>query len=103
MYKAKERQGVVDRVLDKGQNPHNVIVRNLFNANFDVQQLVGLKIKSDSGDEGRIESSFGKTGKLKAYFGDGFANGVKKGDKLTLPLRKYVFSPAEEKKKMIQE
>ena len=103
MYKRKERRGVVDRVLEKGDNAQNVIVRNLFNANFDVQQLVGLKINTEEGDEGRVESSFGKTGKLKAYFEKGFAKGVKKGDKLILPLRKYVFSHSDEKKKMVQE
>lgn len=98
VYKSKERRGVVDRVIDA----HNVIGKNIISVNAGIQQLIGLKVLTESGDEGKVESSFGKTGKIKLNFANGFTNGVKKGDKIRLPLRKQLFASQEDKNKIIQ-
>mmetsp|Transcript_19863 Transcript_19863/g.25749 ORF Transcript_19863/g.25749 Transcript_19863/m.25749 type:complete len:159 (-) Transcript_19863:377-853(-) len=99
VFKTKERECVIDRVTDE----RNVIVKNLLSKESDMTRVIGLKVYTKDRSEGRIESSFGKTGKLKVYFPDGVNNALKKGEILRLPLKRYVFAPQEEKKKLVQE
>jgi hypothetical protein len=69
VFKRKQREGVVDRVVDE----RTVIGNRLFNSDADMNQFAGLKVEL-AGRQGRIEGAFGKGGKFKAYFPDGLPN-----------------------------
>jgi len=73
IYRLKEKQGVIDRVESKPEpgapaGPIVVVGRALFKKETDMSQFVGLRVHTRAGQEGVIESSFGKSGKFKAAF-----------------------------------
>jgi selenocysteine-specific elongation factor len=69
LYTIKERTGTVDRVVDDT----NLIGKNLFGKGTDMTRFTGLYVTLNSGERGVIEGAFGKTGKFKVYFAQGFA------------------------------
>jgi selenocysteine-specific elongation factor len=105
VFKRKQREGVVDRVVDAC----SVIGNKLFAKEADMNQFTNLKVEI-GGVRGRIEGAFGKGGKFKAYFPDGLPaalteeeKGKKKGPpaKILLKYKSYVFG-AQERKKFVQ-
>jgi selenocysteine-specific elongation factor len=75
LFKMKKKEGVIDRIDSKSEessgssfSPIVVIGRSLFKKETDMSQFVGLKVHTRAGQEGVIDSSFGKSGKFKATF-----------------------------------
>lgn len=58
------KKGVVDRVIDN----YTIIVKDLFGKEVDVQQFVGKEVILSNGDVGKIEGTFGKSGKIRVIF-----------------------------------
>jgi selenocysteine-specific elongation factor len=61
IYKEKCKCGVVDRA----SNQYEVIGKNMFKKETNIQLFVGLQVKLSTGETGVIESSFGQSGKVK--------------------------------------
>jgi selenocysteine-specific elongation factor len=104
VFKNKERSGVVDRISDKTPEAdgsvRSVVARGMFEKDADMTRFLGKKLKAPGGEEGRLESSFGKTGKFNAYFSNGAK--LSKGDKLVLQFKHMVFADKTENKKINQ-
>ncbi len=64
LFKDKIKKGVVDRVIDN----YTIIVKDLFAKDMDVQQFVGKEIILANGDVGKIDGTFGKSGKIRVIF-----------------------------------
>ena len=111
VYKDKCKEGVAERA----SNEYEVIVRDLFKKETNVELFTGLKVELSSGELGTIEGTFGQSGKIKVRVMNGlspdtFAKlGAKKkkgeaapvSDPITLKLKfkRYMF---DQKKLMIQ-
>ncbi|KAK2721696.1 selenocysteine-specific elongation factor-like [Artemia franciscana] len=61
VYKTKQKEGVIERLV----NEQEVIVKDLFKKETNVDLFTGLKVKLSTGEDGLIEGSFGKSGKVK--------------------------------------
>ncbi|OQV19801.1 Selenocysteine-specific elongation factor [Hypsibius exemplaris] len=61
IFKTKERSGVVERMQDR----ESVIVRNMVKKETDIGKFERLKVQLSTGEQGFIESAFGKSGKIK--------------------------------------
>ena len=92
IFRLKAKQGSVDRVEarpEEGEEgPVVVVGRALFKKETDMSQFVGLRVHTRAGQEGVIDSSFGKSGKFKATFArpgssDAFAAALGAGKSLT--------------------
>ena len=55
------QEGVVERMA----SPYEVIGRNLFKKETNIQLFVNLKVTLSTGESGIIEGSFGQSGKVK--------------------------------------
>ena len=64
LYKDKVKKGTVDRVVDN----YTIIVKELFDKNVNIQQFVGKEVILSTGEVGRIDGSFGKSGKIRVLF-----------------------------------
>ncbi|XP_003741247.1 selenocysteine-specific elongation factor [Galendromus occidentalis] len=108
--KTKHKTGVVDRV----PNESEVIVKNLFKKETNLEIFSGMKVAFSSGETGAIQSSFGQSGKVKIQLDvDSKISAdlkrllkAKKGEKpegdpitVTLTFKRLVFDPS---KKAIQ-
>lgn len=67
VYKNKMKTGIVDRVV----NDFEIIGKCMFKKETNMEQFMGLKVKLSSGESGIIESSFGKSGKIKIRICEG--------------------------------
>ncbi|PNW81764.1 hypothetical protein CHLRE_06g259200v5 [Chlamydomonas reinhardtii] len=96
VYKPKLRSGVIERVQPDGVT---AIVRSLIKKESSIDVFVGLKVKTGRGEQGVIEGSFGKSGKLKVNFPGGLApEGRSAADNaITLRCKRYVFDPNAKK------
>jgi selenocysteine-specific elongation factor len=63
IYKEKCKCGIVDRA----SNQYEVIGKNMFKKETNIQLFVGLKVELSTGESGVIESSFGQSGKVKIH------------------------------------
>jgi hypothetical protein len=73
--------------------------KDLFKKEADMNLFVGLKVqRTSNGDEGIIESSFGKAGKFKVYFSQG--NQQDKEGHILLRYKRYLFR--DNNKKLLQ-
>jgi selenocysteine-specific elongation factor len=63
IYKEKHKCGVVDRA----SNQFEVIGKNMFKKETNIQLFVGLQVELSTGETGVIESSFGQSGKVKIH------------------------------------
>ncbi len=61
LFKDKLKKGVIDRVVDN----YTIIVKDLFAKDMDVQQFIGKEVMLANGDIGRIDGTFGKSGKIR--------------------------------------
>eukprot|EP00301_Raphidiophrys_heterophryoidea_P022115 c6351_g1_i1.p1 GENE.c6351_g1_i1~~c6351_g1_i1.p1 ORF type:complete len:572 (-),score=148.73 c6351_g1_i1:33-1607(-) len=86
-FKNKQKEARVDRVTDE----NNVIGKDLITKGKDITAFVGLKLTTEKGVAGKIDDSFGKSGKFKARFSE--PHGLQNGDKMILNFKKYVFDP----------
>jgi selenocysteine-specific elongation factor len=64
LYKDKQKKGIVDRVVDN----YTIIVKDLFDKDVNINQFIGKEIVLESGEVGKIEGSFGKSGKIRVAF-----------------------------------
>lgn len=118
VYKEKCKNGVIDRA----SNQYEVIGKNMFKKETNIQLFVGLQVELSTGEVGVIESSFGQSGKVKIHIPDGLKESTamllagmtkKKGKQsapqssspeseaiqITLCFRRYIYDP---KKKIVQ-
>jgi len=63
IYKEKCKRGVIDRA----SNQYEVIGKNMFKKETNIQLFVGLQVELSTGEVGVIESSFGQSGKVKIH------------------------------------
>ena len=82
VYKWKSRRGTVDRVEDDD----TIIAKGLFKKETNVEAFVGMSVTcSATGAKGKIEATFGKTGKVRCRFGKGHGLAPDKAKNVTLP------------------
>lgn len=65
------KKGIVDRIVDN----YTIIVKDLFDKNVNIQNFVGKEISLQSGEVGKIEGSFGKSGKVRVIFKEALSTG----------------------------
>lgn len=94
IFKPKRKEGVIERIEADGRG---AIGKNMFKKDADLSIYVGMKVVTERGEWGTIESSFGKSGKFKLYFPDGIAQA---GCKVFLLFRRFVFD--KDKRQMKQ-
>jgi len=94
VYTKKERSGVVCRLGDPHRREddgkivrYEVFGTDLFKKETNMTTFVGMKLETDKGDIGVIQSSFGTTGKFKVFFPGG--TDAREGDKLHLRFKRY--------------
>jgi len=96
IYKMKIKTGDIDRVFSKD----TLIAKNLFRKETNMNLFTNMKVTLPNGAVGMISSSFGKTGKFKVYFPNGF--GIDENSlleqKLSFVIKRYIF----DKEKIIQ-
>jgi selenocysteine-specific elongation factor len=63
VYKEKCKRGIVDR----SSNQYEVIGKNMFKKETNIQLFVGLQVELSTGEMGVIKSSFGQSGKVKIH------------------------------------
>ncbi|XP_033606355.1 selenocysteine-specific elongation factor isoform X2 [Cryptotermes secundus] len=118
IYKEKCKSGIIDRA----SNQYEVIGKNMFKKETNIQLFVGLQVELSTGETGIIESSFGQSGKVKIRIPDGLNESTyellsgmtkRKGKqtqpqntspdpepiKIALHFKRYIYDP---KKKMVQ-
>ena len=61
VFKVKKREGVVERMSSQ----YEIIGKNMFKKETNLQPFVNLKVTLSTGEVGVIESSFGLSGKVK--------------------------------------
>ena len=117
IYKDKSKEGFVERA----NNAYEVICRGMFKKETNLELFKGLRVSLSSGETGKIEGSFGQSGKFKVSIEGGglkeetkaaLEGASKKGKKgsggvntkpnsdpirLRLDFKRYIFS-----KKMLQ-
>ncbi|XP_055387086.1 selenocysteine-specific elongation factor [Condylostylus longicornis] len=94
IYKYKTKQGSIQRIV----NENEAIVHGLFKKESKRDIFIGKKIILSTGEEGLIESSFGKSSKVKVTFNNGLNSTTleklksKNSDVLVLlNFKKYIF------------
>mmetsp|Transcript_10918 Transcript_10918/g.32591 ORF Transcript_10918/g.32591 Transcript_10918/m.32591 type:complete len:694 (-) Transcript_10918:28-2109(-) len=99
LYKLKRKSGAVAKLGDPCPDAtgelrvRDVVGKDLFAKETNMNQFVGLKLQAATGEMGALASAFGKSGKFKASFEGGTSASV--GDPLYLVYKKYVFSPSK--------
>ena len=61
IYKEKYKKGIVERAT----NECEVIGKNMFKKETNIQKFINMKVSLSSGEEGILESTFGQSGKFK--------------------------------------
>ena len=86
LYKEKERKGVIDRVVDN----YTLIVKDLFNKQFNLQQFIGKEVTvQQTGQVGKIDGSFGKSGKVRVCFKESLQGAEIEGTEIVLKYNKW--------------
>ena len=67
IYKTKTKEGVVDTMSDS----MTVICRGLFTKETPIDKFIGVKVQLETGEEGVIEGTFGKSGKFNVRIPEG--------------------------------
>ena len=104
VFKFKTRTGVVERA----SNEQEVIVKDLFKKETNIDLFVGLSAVFSTGEKGTIDGTFGQSGKVKVRVMEGLnketltrvGTGKKKGEQqtgepvtVTVKFKRYVFDP----------
>ena len=110
VFKNKSKEGIVERAV----NEQEVIVKDLFKKETNIELFAGLSVKLSSGETGTLEGSFGQSGKVKVRVMQGLeketiarvGTGKKKGEQqqgepvlATINFKRYVF---DKEKKIIK-
>ncbi|GIY36448.1 selenocysteine-specific elongation factor [Caerostris darwini] len=112
VFKEKFREGLVDRMV----NDYQIIVKDLFKKETNIQIFTNLKVVLSTGEMGVIEGSFGQSGKVNVRIPNGLSTetisilSAKKGKKenvkeklpdikVVLKFKKYIY---DNKKKIFQ-
>lgn len=66
VFKTRRKEGVVDRMVNDSQ----VIVKNMFHKEANIEVFTGLQVSLSTGETGIIEGHFGQTGKIKISIED---------------------------------
>lgn len=66
VYKIKRKEGIIDRIVQD-----DIIVKNMFQKESNLEIFTGLKVTLSSGEIGKIKGHFGQTGKLKVTIDGG--------------------------------
>ncbi|KRT81315.1 50S ribosome-binding GTPase, partial [Oryctes borbonicus] len=61
LFKIKTKVGSIERIISED----TVIVKNMFKKETSLEKFIGLKVKNSFDELGRIDSAFGKSGKIK--------------------------------------
>ncbi|EDW61923.1 selenocysteine-specific elongation factor [Drosophila virilis] len=96
IYKRKEKQGQVQRVVSNSE----IIVQNLFKKEANRDMYVGKRVQLSSGETGCIERTFGQTSKVCIVFRDGISSETlerlkseqAKEVRVLLNCKKYIFN-----------
>jgi len=94
VYKVKRREGVIERFADS----HTVIGKGLFKKETDFTQFLGLTVRGPGGAVGTLQSSFGKSGKVKVVFKSELPTDMPEKS-LVLEFKRFVF---DKSKKILQ-
>lgn len=62
--KEKIKEGFVDRIV----NERELIVKDMFKKETNIQLFIGFRINISTGESGIIQGTFGQSGKIKVYF-----------------------------------
>jgi len=105
IYKEKVKMGRIHRLGERvgggssgGNVYYDVTGQGLFKKETDISPFIGMKMESEKGEMGVLDSAFGRTGKFKAVFRDGLHE-PKVNDCLYLRFQKYIYG---DNKKMLQ-
>lgn len=69
VYKEKMKEGIVERMV----NEYQVIVKDLFKKESNIQIFSNYRVTLSTGDEGIIEGSFGQSGKINVRIPNGLS------------------------------
>jgi selenocysteine-specific elongation factor len=90
----KEKKGVISRLGDPYKRSddgktvrYEVFGSDLFKKETNMKLFLGMKVETEQGDVGEIKSSFGTSGKFRAFFPAGTE--AQEGDSLYLRFRRY--------------
>jgi len=98
IYKMKHREGVIERIEADGKT---AICRGMFGKDSDLTKFLGLAVSGPAGQRGVLQSTFGKSGKFKAYFPNGISMNLvdnkdkqdnSNSNKVTLEYKRYLHS-----------
>eukprot|EP00191_Tetraselmis_sp_GSL018_P019912 CAMPEP_0177580092 /NCGR_PEP_ID=MMETSP0419_2-20121207/1355_1 /TAXON_ID=582737 /ORGANISM="Tetraselmis sp., Strain GSL018" /LENGTH=575 /DNA_ID=CAMNT_0019068895 /DNA_START=52 /DNA_END=1783 /DNA_ORIENTATION=+ len=100
VYKPKQKVGSIERV---NASRTGALCKNLLKKETDISPFLGLKVIASGGEEGVIESSFGKSGKFNVRFPGGLAEttGKPNTSTITLNFKRYMFDE-QAKRAMVQ-
>ena len=98
LYTPKERRGVISRLGDPYRREddqkvvrYEVFGSDLFKKETNMKPFVGMKLITERGEIGEIKSSFGTSGKFRAFFPAGTE--AREGDALILKFKRYAHDP----------
>ena len=97
IYKKKYREGIIERIEADGKT---AICRGMFGKDSDLTKFLGLVVNGPAGQRGILQSTFGKSGKFKAFFPSGISVLVTDShgppdnstSKVTLEYKRYLHS-----------
>jgi selenocysteine-specific elongation factor len=82
------KEGQIERVNDE----HTAIGRNLFQKEVDLNLFFGMRIELETGEQGTIEGSFGKSGKFKLRFPrGGLKEETHRNKKIIFRYKRFLF------------
>ena len=109
VYKIKKRQGSVERIEGDGRT---AICKGMFGKDSDLSKFIGLRVTTvgpgsgggggGGGVVGRLESSFGKSGKCKVKFNHSSSSDVSVGSPVVVEYKKYVLGGGGGVRKLAQ-
>ena len=86
LYKKKVKKGVVDRIVDG----YSIIVKDLFDKETNLQNFMGKEVQIDKCEQlGKIDSSFGKSGKVKVIFKQSIEGMIIEGAEVVMNYTKW--------------
>uniref|UniRef100_A0A0N5A7D6 Tr-type G domain-containing protein n=1 Tax=Parastrongyloides trichosuri TaxID=131310 RepID=A0A0N5A7D6_PARTI len=89
IYKCKKKVGTIDRV----ENNYSIICKDMFKKESNIDLFINMNVIFSNGMVGKIDSSFGKSGKFRVTLlnplSDDDFEGIKK-EKLYLYMKKFV-------------
>ena len=94
IYKHKQRDGIVERLQDNGRS---AICKGMFKRETDLTLFMNMRVSTDTGLSGTIESTFGKSGKFRVAFNSAAES---KPSTVTLHFKRLMF---DSQKKMRQD